>query len=201
MPTCLLCAHCLIRLFIHFLSLLHALVKLLGAFQVLHTAFCVFLRACCLLPSLLLVPGSLRELVGLSRKSPEVSQLAGLQGHDLLCAWGCCQLLCWMLSLARGNALLLPTGLCGHLPALLARLAQVPARQTFPEGNQGMVTAAPEPGWEVRDSWHGSVWQFGLSADKCSSQEETTAHRASPGLPGVTSRTFYLSEIPGSSPD
>lgn len=86
MPTCLLCAHCLIRLFIHFLSLLHAPVKLLGAFQVLHTAFCVFLRACCLLPSLVVVPGSLGEVVGLSSKFPEVSQLAGLQGHDLLCA-------------------------------------------------------------------------------------------------------------------
>lgn len=137
MATCLLCAHCLIRLFIHFLSLLHALVKLLGAFQVLHTAFCVFLRACCLLPSLLLVPGSLRELVGLSRKSPVVSQLAGLQGHDLLCAWGCCQLLCWMLSLGRGNALLLTTGLCGHLPALSARLAQLPGQANIPRGKSG----------------------------------------------------------------
>lgn len=77
---------CLIRLFIHFLSLLHALVKLLGAFQVLHTAFCVFLRACFLFPSLMVVPESLREVVGLSSKFPEVSQLAGLQGHDLLCA-------------------------------------------------------------------------------------------------------------------
>lgn len=34
----------------------------------------------------MVVPESLREVVGLSSKFPEVSQLAGLQGHDLLCA-------------------------------------------------------------------------------------------------------------------
>lgn len=36
----------------------------------------------------MVVPGSLTEVVGLSSKFPEVSQLAGLQGHDLLCVPG-----------------------------------------------------------------------------------------------------------------
>lgn len=34
----------------------------------------------------MVVPGSLREVVGLSSKFPGVSQLTRLQGHDLLCA-------------------------------------------------------------------------------------------------------------------
>lgn len=54
-----------------------------------------------------------------------------------------------MLSLGRGNGLLLTKWVCGHLPGLFGQAGsgqQFQARQTFPEGNLGMVTAAPEPG-------------------------------------------------------
>lgn len=76
MPTHLLCASWLIYLFVPCLRLLCALLKLPGAFHVLHAKrfqLCFVLwRGCYLFPSLVVVPRGLSLVAGLPCNGPEV---------------------------------------------------------------------------------------------------------------------------------
>lgn len=200
MPTCLLCAHCLICLFIHFLSLLHALVNMLGAFQVLHTAFCVFLRACFLFPSLMVVPGSLREVVGLSSKFPEVSQLAGLQGHDLFCA-------CVpdpVLDAEPGKQQCSAAHQMGLWPPPRSLQSGwlrpvVSSQANIPRGKSGLLQSRSRA-WQGRSVTPGTAQSgrgsLALSVDECLTQEETTGHRAIPDVPGSHPELFSSQKYP-----
>lgn len=86
MPTHLLCASCLICLFIHFLRLLCALFLLPGAFQVLNATHFwlgfVLRRGCYLFLSHRVVANGLSQAVGMFLKCLEV-QHAGLWGCEL----------------------------------------------------------------------------------------------------------------------